>query len=252
MLAYCAQLPCMKAAVLQSCGAKLQLHLMSTRLGKPTQLNHPTCPLPPTARYTALLYRAGSTATPLATLNVVANGTTASGTTSFTEELTLPAGPYQLEIATANVHGAGAKTATSAEFTVGECGWGCIQWSCMYARLCTVAAECAAAISAASAMWMEHLSLHLHVDHAPAFLPTGISSVAAIVNGTGSTAGAELQVLRPGNMSDDAVATYLVQAYSDENGNTKARTGILASALHAAWLTDCCLSIQGWHPRQLS
>ena len=58
------------------------------------------------------------------------------------------------------------------------------------------------------------------------YLPcAGISSVAAIVNGTGSTAGAELQVLRPGNMSDDAVATYLIQAFSDESGNTKVGYG---------------------------
>ena len=66
------------------------------------------------------MYRSGATTTPLFNVSLAANGTTTSGTTSFEEELTLPAGPYQLEIATANVHGLGGKTAASAEFTVGE------------------------------------------------------------------------------------------------------------------------------------
>lgn len=66
------------------------------------------------------MYRSGSTTSPMLNFTLAANGTTASGTTSFEEELTLPAGPYQLEIATANVHGAGAGSALSAEFTVGE------------------------------------------------------------------------------------------------------------------------------------
>lgn len=78
--------------------------------------------LPLSRRYTALLYRSGSTASPLFNLTLAANGTSASGTTSFAEELALPAGPYQLEIVTANVHGAGGKTPLSAEFSVGEIG----------------------------------------------------------------------------------------------------------------------------------
>ena len=78
------------------------------------KLSHPA---PRPRRYTALVYRSGSTATPMFNFTL-----TADGTTSFEEELTLPAGPYQLEIATANVHGAGAQSALSAEFTVGEAG----------------------------------------------------------------------------------------------------------------------------------
>ena len=79
--------------------------------------------VPSLRRYNALVYRSGATTTPLFNVSLAANGTTTSGTTRFEEELTLPAGPYQLEIATANVHGLGGKTAASAEFTVGECLW---------------------------------------------------------------------------------------------------------------------------------
>ena len=75
--------------------------------------------MPPTphacSRYTAVLYRPANTTAPYLSLPLKA-----AGTTSFSEELALPAGPYKLEIATANVHGAGAKSALTAEFTVGE------------------------------------------------------------------------------------------------------------------------------------
>ena len=49
----------------------------------------------------------------------------------------------------------------------------------------------------------------------------GISSSPGITSATGDTSGATLRVLRPDTMADDAVATYLIQAYSDEKGNTK-------------------------------
>lgn len=49
----------------------------------------------------------------------------------------------------------------------------------------------------------------------------GISSSATIVGGSGDTSGATLRVMRPDNMSDDAVATYLIQAYSDDKGTAK-------------------------------
>lgn len=62
-----------------------------------------------------MLYRPANTTAPYLSLPLKA-----AGTTSFSEELALPAGPYKLEIATANVHGAGAKSALTAEFTVGE------------------------------------------------------------------------------------------------------------------------------------
>ncbi len=49
----------------------------------------------------------------------------------------------------------------------------------------------------------------------------GISSSATIVGGSGDTSGATLRVMRPDNMSDDAVATYLIQAYADDKATTK-------------------------------
>ena len=49
----------------------------------------------------------------------------------------------------------------------------------------------------------------------------GVSSSATIVGGSGDTSGATLRVLRPDNMSDDAVATYLIQAYSDADASIK-------------------------------
>ena len=45
--------------------------------------------------------------------------------------------------------------------------------------------------------------------------------MASILEATGDTSGATLQVLRPDNVSDDAVATYLIQAYSDAGATTK-------------------------------
>ena len=62
-----------------------------------------------------MLYRPANPTTPYLSLPLKADGTL-----SFTEELALPAGPYRLEIATANTRGAGAKSALTAEFTVGE------------------------------------------------------------------------------------------------------------------------------------
>ena len=38
---------------------------------------------------------------------------------------------------------------------------------------------------------------------------------------SGGISGATLRVVRPGTMPDDAVATYLIQAYSDAEGTTK-------------------------------
>ena len=58
---------------------------------------------------------------------------------------------------------------------------------------------------------------------------TDVSSSATIVSTSGSAAGAILRVLRPGNMPDDAVATYLIQSYSDAEGKTK--VGQLARVL---------------------
>lgn len=61
-----------------------------------------------------MLYRPQAMTAPLLSLPLKA-----AGSSPFTEELALPAGPYRLEIATANVHDAGAKSALTAEFTVG-------------------------------------------------------------------------------------------------------------------------------------
>ena len=65
------------------------------------------------------------------------------------------------------------------------------------------------------------MPLALHPAPPTSSLLPGISTAASIIDGTGDTSGATLQVLRPESMADDAVATYLIQAYSDENGNTK-------------------------------
>lgn len=61
----------------------------------------------------------------------------------------------------------------------------------------------------------------------PPDLPAGISSAAFIAESAGDTSGATLQVMRPDNMSDDAVATYLIQAYSDAGATTKVGSAAL-------------------------
>lgn len=85
-------------------------------------------------RYTALLYRPTNLTTPIFSLALTASGTAASGTTSFTEELALPAGPYRLEIATANVYGAGGKSGMTANFTVGKAQKGARFYAARQAR----------------------------------------------------------------------------------------------------------------------
>jgi len=49
----------------------------------------------------------------------------------------------------------------------------------------------------------------------------GISSSPTVVGVVGDASGATLRVMRPDNMSDDAVATYLIQAYADDKATTK-------------------------------
>lgn len=70
-------------------------------------------------RYTALLYRPTNLNDPIFSLALTAAGTTTGGTTSFSQEVALPAGPYRLEIVTDNVNGDGGKAGPTAEFTVG-------------------------------------------------------------------------------------------------------------------------------------
>ena len=48
-----------------------------------------------------------------------------------------------------------------------------------------------------------------------------VSTRPTIVGASGDTSGATLRVVRPGTMPDDAVATYLIQAYSDAEGTAK-------------------------------
>ncbi len=82
---------------------------------------HPRCP--PRwhpCRYTALLYRPTNLNDPIFSLALTAAGTTTAGTTSFIQEVALPAGPYRLEIVTDNVNGDGGKAGPTAECTVGE------------------------------------------------------------------------------------------------------------------------------------
>ena len=71
-----------------------------------------------------MLYRPTDTNVPYLTLVLKAQlGDTESDPTPFSEELALPAGPYRLEIATANTWGAGAKSGlTATAFTVGQSG----------------------------------------------------------------------------------------------------------------------------------
>lgn len=57
-------------------------------------------------------------------------------------------------------------------------------------------------------------------------VPAGVSSSATISEGSGSTSGAVLKVLRPTSVSDDTVASYMIQAYSDAEGSTKVRHGV--------------------------
>lgn len=82
-------------------------------------------PRPTLHRYTLNLYRPANTTAPVFSSALSAAGSTSAGVTTFTQEVQVPAGPYTLEITTANVHGAGAKTALSEEFTVGERPGGC-------------------------------------------------------------------------------------------------------------------------------
>lgn len=82
-----------------------------------------------------MLYRPTDTSTPYLTLPLKAQGTT-----SFTEELGLPAGPYQLEVATANVWGPGAKSGLTDPFTVGaQGGWQAELCACTARLHCTAA-----------------------------------------------------------------------------------------------------------------
>lgn len=60
-----------------------------------------------------------------------------------------------------------------------------------------------------------------HVSPLNGPLSAGISSSPTIIDGSGDTSGATLRVLRPDDMSDDAVATYLMQAYSDADAAAK-------------------------------
>lgn len=76
-------------------------------------------PIPHFRRYTALVFRPTNLTAALFTLALAANGTTASGTTTFAEDVRLPAGPYRLQIATTNTLGAGANSGLSDAFTVG-------------------------------------------------------------------------------------------------------------------------------------
>jgi len=95
----------------------------------PTVLCHPPARVTSPShlhRYTLNMYRPANTTAPVFSAVLSAAGSTVGSDTTFTQEVQVPAGPYQLEITTANVHGAGDKTALSADFTVGEAAgeWG--------------------------------------------------------------------------------------------------------------------------------
>lgn len=57
-------------------------------------------------------------------------------------------------------------------------------------------------------------------------MPAGVASSATIAEGSGSTSGAVLKVLRPTSVSDDTVASYMIQAYTDAGGSSKVRHGM--------------------------
>lgn len=163
-----------------------------------------------------MLYRPQNPSAPYLNLTLEAKGTT-----SFTEELALPAGPYLLEIATENEHGAGGKSArTEQAFTVGEAPSrlvGCV-------TIVQIGLWCSV-LCVRCALHASPPLLHAHGGWHPG---AGVSSSPTIVGLTGDASGATLDVMRPGNMSDDAVATYLIQAYADAEGSTKVGRGMIA------------------------
>lgn len=74
-------------------------------------------------------------------------------------------------------------------------------------------------------------------------VPAGVASSATIAEGSGSTSGAVLKVLRPTSVSDDTVASYMIQAYTDAAGSTKVRHGVTGQLrLRAA---DACIGQGG-------
>lgn len=74
-----------------------------------------------------------------------------------------------------------------------------------------------------------------------------VSSQPTIVGTSGGLSGASLRVVRPATMPDDAVATYLIQAYSDAAGTTK--VGGSASPARGAWRLMCHSCSAPWHPQ---
>lgn len=211
-------------------GSVQQLRCVCGALSCPLTTKRP--PALPARRYTALLYRPTNLTHPIFSLDLAAAGTTTAGTTSFTEDVALPAGPYRLEIATANVHGAGTKSDMTADFTVGEA---LQHWQAPWQQDWAAAAGRVAS-RLQPGRWPHTWQPLLAHTHTPMRrCPAGISSTPGISSATGGTSGAELKVLRPGTMADDAVATYLIQAYSDEAGNTK-----VGSCLAHAFGSCCC------------
>lgn len=79
-----------------------------------------------------------------------------------------------------------------------------------------------------------HPHPHLHCLYA------GISTNPAISSATGDTSGAQLRVMRPGTMADDAVATYLIQAFSNEEGTTKVGRTCTVQQMHMVVGGRCC------------
>ena len=62
--------------------------------------------------------------------------------------------------------------------------------------------------------------------------PAGISTTPSISSISGDTSGATLRVMRPGTMADDAVASYVIQAYTDAEASTKVGHALIRGPGH--------------------
>lgn len=170
------------------------------------------------SKYVAKVYKAGTT-----TL-VDSFDLSTQGPKPWTQVLPLPAGKYQLIVESANVNGDGEATNASPEFDVGACragGTGGLHCGLVWCR------------------WRSHFYCQPHLLHCcvPAPLPPAdVSTTPSIRAGSGSAAGAVLEVLRPDTVSDDDKVTYLIQAFSDVAGTVKVGHRVQ----RCACLVVCC------------
>ena len=178
-------------------------------------------------KYTAQVYKdvAGSpAATVFLASPLTAAGTTSGVTTTFSQDVLLPAGTYWLDIATANSVGqAGAtSTKTLTAFAVGELP-GPGRRNCLLTWLAGESACAPAGPPPAPGSWPWQLLLPspppaiapCTPPPPPSLLRAELATTPQIVAATGSATGATLQVTKPSSISNEDVVSYLIQAYSD-------------------------------------